>query len=74
MQPGGNNRGIVAEQAVAGPQVFPQIAEVTMLDGVRGTVYDQQSRLIASVGRFLRDQPPRELIIEELCFHLVPRD
>ena len=64
MQPGGDDGGVVAEEAVSGPEKSRQFVEVTMLDGVRGAVHDEQPGLIAPFGGFLGDEPFRELIVK----------
>ena len=66
MQAGGDDGGIVAEQAVAGLQVVGQISEMPVLDPVLLAVHDEQARGIPPVGRLLRDEPVRQRVIEEI--------
>ena len=69
MQPGGNDGGVIAKQAIAGPQVFRQVAERPVFNAVFLTMHHQQARGIAPVGRLLGDKPVRQRVVEEGGLH-----
>ena len=57
MQTGGDDGGVVTEKGVAGPEVFRQVAKMPVGGGPGFPVHDEQTRLIAAVGRPLGDKP-----------------
>ena len=74
MQPGGNDGGVVAEEGVAGAEVFRQIAKMPVGDGAGLAVHDEQARFIATVGGPLGNEPLGQRVVEEVGFHFQPRD
>ena len=73
MQSGGNNGGVIAEQAVAGPQVFREVTEVPVLNTVFLPMHHQQARGIAPIGRLLRDKLFWQRVVEERSQHALER-
>ena len=66
MQSSRDDRGVVAEQAVACAEIFRQVAEMAVRDGVRLAVDDQQTRGVAAVGRLLGDEPVGQGVVEKV--------
>lgn len=66
VQPGGDDGGVVAEQAVAALQVFREIMEVPVLQAVLPPMHHEQTRGIAPIGGLLGDKPVWQRIIEEI--------
>jgi hypothetical protein len=64
MQPGGYDRGIVPEQAVAGLEVIRQVAKIPVFHAAGLPVDDQQAGRIAPIGRLLGDQVLGQGIVE----------
>ncbi len=62
----GQHGGGVAEQRVAGPQVFAEIGEHAVLDAAGGAMHDEQARGVAARGGRLGDEPLGQRVVEEV--------
>jgi hypothetical protein len=66
VEAGGDDGGVVAEEGVAGLEVFRQVAEVAVLQAARLPADDEQARLIPSLRRHLSNQTLGEVVVEEI--------
>ena len=66
---GGNDPGIVEDQAVTGAQIFRQILKDPMLQFAAVLVQDHQARAVSRLHRGLRDQFLGQIVIKIRSFH-----
>ena len=71
-QAGGQDPGIVQNQAVAGIQKVRQFIEMVMLPGTGVPVQGHKPGAVPPFQRRLRDQLLRELVVKIACFHVQP--
>ena len=68
---GGNHLGIVEHQHVGRTEVIDDIVDGSMLDLSGFPVQHHHARQLSPFGRVLGDQLRRQIIVEQVGFHLI---